>query len=145
MSTTSATPLSTTSDTPLSTASPPVKVTFKKDGDPQFTFARKTVRMKARGVVVLTQDDPQAEWRFKSAEVKDDTLHEFSSFVPGDGRVLHIKDEFLDKDFEAYSYNITVELDGTDYTSPDPVIVNDPGGGGLSAFPATEQKTSRDD
>ncbi|MFL5617869.1 MAG: hypothetical protein ACJ79A_05665 [Gemmatimonadaceae bacterium] len=105
-------------------------MTFDKDKDPQFAFERRTVRMTAAGIVVLTQKPPAPNWKFKSAEVKDDTLHQFSYDVPGTGNILHIKDDFLDKVLEAYSYNITVELDGTPYTSPDPVIVNDPGGGG---------------
>lgn len=106
----------------------PVRVTFDKDGDPQFTFVPSTVRVRGRGTVVFQQDSSQAEWRFTTADVKEDTKRQFHPEIPGDGTILHIKDDFKDTEIEAYSYNITVKLDGTPYTSPDPHIVNDPGG-----------------
>ena len=48
----------------------------------------------------------------------------------GNGSSLHIDDQFKDTTKTPYDYFVTVELNGTSYTSPDPVIVNDPGGGG---------------
>jgi hypothetical protein len=104
-----------------------VRVTFDPDATPQFTFDPDSVRMTAAGKVILQQHPASARWVFRGATVKDDTLHEFHPAVQGNGNALHIDDEFRDKTRKSYSYNVTVGLDGTTVTSPDPVIVNDPG------------------
>ena len=104
-----------------------VRVTFDPDATPQFTFDPESVRMTAAGKVVLAQHPASARWVFRGANVKDDTLHEFHSVVEGNGNAMHIDDEFRDRTRTSYSYNVTVALDGTTTTSPDPVIVNDPG------------------
>ena len=62
--------------------------------------------------------------------VENDTQKEFSASVQGSGRSLQIDDQFKDTSKTLYKYTISVSLDGTGYTSPDPHIVNDPGGGG---------------
>ena len=104
-----------------------VRVTFDPDATPQFTFDPESVRMTAAGKVVLAQHPASARWVFRGANVKDDTLHEFRPEVQGNGNALHIHDDFRDRTKKSYSYNVTVTLDGTTTTSPDPVIVNDPG------------------
>jgi hypothetical protein len=104
-----------------------VRVTFDPDATPQFTFDPDSVRMTAAGKVILLQHPASARWTFRDAMVKDDTLHEFHPEVQGSGNALHIIDDFRDKTKKSYSYNVTVALDGNTVTSPDPVIVNDPG------------------
>jgi len=47
--------------------------------------------------------------------------------VQGNGNSLQISDSFQDRSETPYSYDVTVELNGVSYTSPDPEIVNDPG------------------
>jgi hypothetical protein len=107
---------------------PPVNVTYDPNAEPQFTFEPKTVRMRGPGIVVLKRTPPTADWKFIAGEVKDDTLNEFSTSVPGDGEILQIQDDFRDRKFEAYSYSVTVQIgEQKPVTSPDPVIVNDPG------------------
>jgi hypothetical protein len=104
-----------------------VRVTFDPDATPQFTFDPDSVRMTAAGKVILQQHPGSAQWTFRDATVKDDTLGEFHSEVQGSGNALHIRDDFRDKTRKSYSYNVTVALDGDTVTSPDPKIVNDPG------------------
>jgi len=108
---------------------PIVRVTFNPLPTPQFTFVDDTVRMNAAGKIKLQQDGDSTRWRFRGATIKDDFLNEFRARVARNGKSLDIMDDFLDERETSYSYNITVELDGTTYTSPDPVIVNDPGSG----------------
>jgi hypothetical protein len=103
-------------------------VSFDPTGNPQFTFDNESVTMKAAGKILLVQRPASQRWTFRDAEVKDDTLNQFSSTVVGSGNSLQINDEFRDRTRKAYSYNVTVELDGAVFQSPDPVIVNDPGG-----------------
>jgi hypothetical protein len=105
---------------------PIVRVTFDSGATPQFTFRDDEVTMNAAGKIKLQQDDA-ARWRFRGATIKDDFLNEFRTRVARNGKSLDIMDDFLDERKTPYSYNVTVELDGTTYTSPDPVIVNDPG------------------
>lgn len=104
---------------------PTVGVRFDPTANPQFTFDNETVTMRAAGKIILIQRPASQQWTFRDAEVKDDTLGQFSSTVVGN--TLQIDDEFRDRTRKAYSYNVTVELDGRTFQSPDPVIVNDPG------------------
>lgn len=105
-----------------------VRVSFDPRATPQFKFDCETVRMTAAGKVVLQRRPRTAKWTFLVARVKRDKLKQFSSTIPGNGRTLHINDEFKDRKTTSYSYNVTVKLGRRIYKSPDPVIVNDPGG-----------------
>jgi len=105
-----------------------VRVRFDPRATPKFTFDCETVRLTAAGKVILQRRPRSATWTFLVAKVKRDKLKQFSSTVPGNGRSLHINDEFKDRKTTSYSYNVTVKLGRRTYTSPDPVIVNDPGG-----------------
>jgi hypothetical protein len=107
-----------------------VHVTFDPQATPQFKFDKDKVEMKAAGKIKLQRapNSNSKKWKFRGATVKDDRLNEFRTRLGGQGQFLDIMDDFLDEHITTYSYNITVELDGQTYTSPDPVIVNDPGG-----------------
>ena len=105
-----------------------VGVTFDPNANPQFTFDNERVVMRAAGKILLIQRPASQRWKFRDADVKNDTLNQFSSTVLGNGNTLEINDAFRDQTLREYSYNVTVELDGTTFQSPDPVIVNDPGG-----------------
>jgi hypothetical protein len=105
-----------------------VRVSFDPRATPKFKVDCETVRMTAAGKVILQRRPRSATWTFLVAKVKRDKLRQFSSTVRGIGRSLHINDEFKDKKTTSYSYNVTVKLGRRIYTSPDPVIVNDPGG-----------------
>lgn len=104
-----------------------VQVTFDPNATPQFTFSPPSVTMTASGKVVLHQSPASASWTFSGAVVKGDTLDEFSSQVVGNGQTVQIADSFKDRAETPYSYDVTVQLNGQTYTSPDPQIVNDPG------------------
>jgi len=104
-----------------------VQVTFDPNATPQFTFTPPSVTMTSSGNVILTQSPASASWTFDKAVVKDDTLDEFKATVLGNGQTVQIADSFKDRSETPYSYDVTVELNGTTYTSPDPSIVNDPG------------------
>jgi len=104
-----------------------VNLSFDPNANPQFEFDRDTVTMTAAGKVIFHRRPSTAEWTFRDGAVKDDKLKEFSSTVQGNGKLLDIDDKFYDRQKTSYEYNITVELHGTTYTSPDPHIVNDPG------------------
>ena len=105
-----------------------VKVSFDPNANPQFTFDPDRVRMTASGKVIFQRRGESATWTFTGGAVKEDPYKEFSSSVQGQGRVLQMDDKCEHK--MDHEYTITVELNGTSHTSPDPVIVNDPGGGG---------------
>ena len=107
-----------------------VRVTFDPNANPQFTFVPDESPMGAAGKIILNRTPGSANWKFTGGDVKEDPLDEFSSSVQGNGSSLHIDDQFKDTAETPYDYFVTVELNGTSYTSPDPVIVNDPGGGG---------------
>jgi hypothetical protein len=105
-----------------------VNVTFDPTANPQFTFDPPSVTMTGAGKVVLHQNPASAPWTFQSALVKGDSLGEFSPSVQGNGNSMQINDAFRDPIVTSYSYDVTVSLDGASYTSPDPQIVNNPGG-----------------
>ena len=109
-----------------------VNVTFDPTATPKFTFDPDSVTMTAAGKIICLQRPSSATWKFTGGDVKEDTLNEFSSTVQGNGQSLHINDELKDTAKTPYDYYVTVVLNGTSYTSPDPVIVNDPGGGGTA-------------
>ena len=109
-----------------------VFVTFKADPNPQFSFTPERVEMHEQGTIIFHQRPANQRWKFVAGVVKNDRLEEFSSAVRGQGQVLHIYDEFYDVDKTEYQYAILVELNGDYFLSPDPVIVNDPGGGGVT-------------
>ena len=108
---------------------PRVLVSFEPTPKPRFNFVPDSVTMRGPGTIVLDQDpaDPAAKWLFQDAFVKDDTTGQFSSELHDQKKSLHIRDEFHDKEKKSHSYRITVTQDGSTFTSPDPVIVNDPG------------------
>ena len=110
-----------------------VKVTFDPNADPQFSFDPSSgdVRMTASGKIILNRSPGSANWKFTGGDVKKDPLNEFDPSVQGNGSSLHIDDKFKDTTRTEYDYYVVVELNGTSYTSPDPKIVNDPGGGGV--------------
>ncbi len=109
-----------------------VFVTFDANASPQFKFNRESVEMHEEGTIIFHQRPANQPWKFITGLVKDDRLEEFFSAVRGQGRSLHIYDEFYDVDRTKYEYMIMVEFEGRYYMSPDPVIVNDPGGGGAT-------------
>lgn len=110
-----------------------VEVSFDPNAEPQFTFVPDTVTMTAAGKVVFLRRPSAAPWAFTDGAVKNDTLSEFSASVHGNGSLLHMRDDFKDRQKTPYEYTVTVEFNSASYTSPDPVIVNDPGGGGTGA------------
>ena len=109
-----------------------VLVTFDPSASPQFTFNPPPgdVTMTAAGKIIFNRSPGSASWKFTGGDVKDDPLDEFKGSVHGNGSSLHIDDDFKDPAKTPYEYYVTVQLNGTSYTSPDPKIVNDPGGGG---------------
>ena len=108
-----------------------VEVTYDPNARPKFTFAPDTVTMTAAGKVVLLRRPADAPWEFTGGFVKNDTLKQFSVSVHGNGSKLHVDDKCKDDRKTPYEYQVTVALNGYPHTSPDPVIVNDPGGGGV--------------
>jgi len=103
-----------------------VEVTFDPNADPQFDFVPDPARMTAAGKIILIQHPASATWRFRGATIKDDDLGEFTVKVFGNGNALHIDDKCRQR--REYPYNVTITTaDDETITSPDPVIVNDPG------------------
>ena len=109
-----------------------VEVTFDPNAEPQFTFMPATVTMKAAGKIILFRRPQNAPWDFTGGTVKNDDAHQFSTSVQGDGSKLHIDDEFRDEFKTRHSYQVKVKFGVREYESPDPVIVNEPGGGGTA-------------
>lgn len=107
---------------------PEVKVKYDPAGKRKFTFVPFAVSLMGPGIVILNRHPASVPFRFVNATVKDDVSGQFTVRVPGDGRIVQIDDAFLDEDPMIYSYTVTIVLDdGQEITSPDPVIVNDPG------------------
>jgi hypothetical protein len=106
---------------------PSVRVSY----DPaarKFKFVPYALQMDGPGIVVLTRHPGSAPWKFQTATFKDDSLEQFVVRDPGNGENLQIDDKFLNVDPDIYYYTVTILLDtGEEITSPDPVIVNDPG------------------
>jgi hypothetical protein len=106
---------------------PNVDVTFNPDGKAQFTFDPPSVPMREKGKIIFHRRPQDAVWTFVEGIVKEDKLNQFSSEKVGNGKLLHIHDEFKDEVTTTYEYKVIVELGGVSYVSPDPVIVNEPG------------------
>ena len=107
-----------------------VDVTFTPNTTPQFSFNCEAVRMTQAGKIILHRQPAGARWKFTSGRVHNDSLDQFTCEPFGNGRLLVINDPLRDPPDEGpktYCYTVTVELDGVPFTSPDPVIVNDPG------------------
>ena len=106
-----------------------IKVTFDKNATPQFVFDPSTPSvMTAAGKLIFQRKttQPPATWSFVSANVQRDPLGQFTSNPQGNGTSLQLNDAFRDTVRTSYCYTLTV-TDGTaTWTSPDPVIVNQP-------------------
>jgi hypothetical protein len=107
-----------------------VEVTFDPNARPRFTFVPDVVTMTKAGKVVIHRRPHDAPWKFTDAKVKNDTSEQFSVDVHPNGNLLRIDDKWTKGG--RYDYTVTVEFEWRDKTelfeSPDPVIVNDPGG-----------------
>lgn len=106
-----------------------IKVTFDQNATPQFTFDPPGPSvMTAAGKLIFTRKatQPPATWSFVSANVQNDLLGEFSSNPQGNGTSLQLNDAFHDSVRTSYCYTITVTNGTMQWTSPDPVIVNQP-------------------
>jgi len=86
-----------------------------------WTFTPDDVKMNDSGKVILRRSPGNQPWSWVSASVKDDTIGQFSPRAPN-GAVLEIQDDH--KENGSWSYTVTVEIDGTSFTSPDPQITN---------------------
>lgn len=106
-----------------------IKVTFDPNATPQFVFdpPGQSV-MTAAGKLIFVQKTvhPPATWSFVSANVQNDPLREFSSNPQGNGTSLQLNDTFQDSVRTSYCYTLTVTNGTMSWTSPDPVIVNQP-------------------
>ena len=114
---------------------PNVRVKYSPNARRKFTFLPWAFTMWEPGKVKLTRHPGPLQWKFVKATFKDDPTGQFHCRVVDDGESLEIEDEFHDEDPALYMYNVTIVLNGTEITSPDPVIVNDPGS---REFEATE-------
>ena len=101
---------------------PNVTVSFVPGRSPQFTFDKDSVKLTAAGNVVLNRN-PGESWTFTGATVKNPPNGQFGSPVVTPASV-EISDACSVKG--SWGYSVTVSLNGTSYTSPDPEIVNDP-------------------
>ena len=99
---------------------PDVQVSFSPTANPQFTFSSNSVPMQAAGTVVLTRA-PGSTWTFTGATFSDS---QFTPNVPPGGATVNIVDAHTS--MGSFCYTVTVLSGGTSYTSPDPVIVNEP-------------------
>lgn len=101
-----------------------VTVSFDPNASPQFTFSPNSVTMTAAGKVVLNRAGGQT-WTFTSASVCNPPSGQFGTpNVNPAGTNVDISDLCTLKG--SWGYKVTVLLNGTSYTSPDPEIVNDP-------------------
>jgi len=107
-----------------------VEVTFDPHAEPQFTFVPDTVTMTRAGLIVFHRRPQNAPWKFKGGSVKGDA-GQFPASVIGNGSGLRMEDKFTDKEKTYHQYRVIVAFEDHEdpYTSPDPVIVNDPGTG----------------
>ena len=103
-----------------------VEVSFDPNAEPPFTFVPNGSTMTRAGIVILLRRPAAAPWEFTDCNVKNDASNQFSHSILGGGNLLHIRDEFREPG--RFEYTVTVKFGRSEYTSPDPVIVNDPGG-----------------
>jgi hypothetical protein len=106
-----------------------IMVTFNQNATPQFVFDPPgPSMMNAAGKLIFMRKAvrPPATWNFVSANVQNDLLGEFSSALQGNGTSLQLNDAFRDVVTTSYCYTITVTNGTMNWTSPDPVIVNQP-------------------
>ena len=107
-----------------------VEVSFDPNVEPQFTFFPERVTMTKQGTVVFHKRPNDAPWTFKDGKVEGNN-GQFEISVPGDGKVIHMRDKFTDGGKTEHKYTVTVTWEWNngfqDFESPDPVIVNDPG------------------
>jgi hypothetical protein len=104
-----------------------VRVKYSPNAKRKFTFLPWAFTMWEPGKVKLTRHPGSAQWTFLKVTFKDDPTGQFDYEVVDGGESLEIEDKFHNEDPELYMYNVTILLDGEEITSPDPVIVNDPG------------------
>jgi hypothetical protein len=110
---------------------PGIKVKYDPDTQ-KFKFHPFAFTVWEKGNVELTRLPPNAEWKFVRATFKNDPSGQFIPRVAADGKSIDIEDRFLFEDPDIYYYTVTIQFDGKpEITSPDPVIVNDPGGSGF--------------
>ncbi|HEY8176845.1 MAG TPA: DP-EP family protein [Gemmatimonadaceae bacterium] len=100
-----------------------VGVTFNPQNNPQFTFDNDPVRMTAAGKVIFNRLGSTG-WTFVGAQVKNAPAGQFTPSVNPGGQVMQIND--LWTVMGRWQYRITVAVNGQQYTSPDPEIVNEP-------------------
>jgi hypothetical protein len=101
-----------------STPDQTVNVTFTPPES--WTFTPDDVKMTAAGKVILLRAGGQP-WSWVSATVKDDAAGQFHPQAPN-GAALDIQDEHTENG--SWSYTVTVNLGGEQFTSPDPQITN---------------------
>jgi hypothetical protein len=90
-----------------------------------WTFDPPAPTMTGSGKVKLKQHGNNQSWTFKGVAFDNDTSPpQFTPDTPADnGTKLDIEDACTV--VGTYSFTVTVTADGTDYTSPDPQIVNE--------------------
>jgi hypothetical protein len=125
-----------------------VEVTFDPNAVPQFTFVPETVTMTNAGRIVFHRRPQDAPWTFSDAWVED-AQGQFEVSIPGNGKVLHIRDDCTDPRRTSHKYTVTVQFEWQGYfryyESPDPVIVNDPGSRDLGIAPVKGQGRGKND
>lgn len=111
---------------------PNIKVGFTPTATPQFTFDPEHQHMQGTGTIVFTQDGTNPQWVFKSCNIDNNSGGQLVvQPLPPNGKTLNVQDKFLNVTAkQTFKYTITVTQGGTDYTSPDPDIINDPPSGG---------------
>lgn len=86
-----------------------------------FSFDPDPVRMTASGNIILMKFPHTATWKLVDAHVKDGGTQFHVTPTPG-GQKVSIRDDHTS--LGTWDYNVTIEVDGSRTTSPDPQIVN---------------------
>jgi hypothetical protein len=84
-----------------------------------------TISLNGAGVIVFHQNPKDPTWDFVSANVVNAPPKEFKSWL--NGAVLILSDRCSVRNTYCYTVTVKVISSGTQVTSEDPVIVNDPG------------------